>query len=229
MKCKNCGHINDKDAGFCEKCGANLNESGSMLSLNKALILVVVVLVCLIGVFAASTYFSGQNQTQNQTPKINQTVENGTNITWTPEYISFDDAKAIAKQNAESGVSVSDPILMKDRNGLAVYVSYYYYNGYMIGGIIINAKTGDILYKEQNLPGKSNKQTYNNNYYQDTNSDDGYYYDDDDDYYDDTQDDQETCPECDGSGVVLEDPNDPHSYWVECPTCGGTGTVSGGS
>jgi hypothetical protein len=185
-----------------------------MENLNKILILVIVVLVAMLGVFAGYTYFS--TPSNNQTPvTINQSLENGTNITWSPEFISFDQAKNIAVQNAESGVKVSDPILMKNQEGVAIYVCYYYYNGYMIGGIIIDAKTGNILYKEQNKPNNSNNSQNNNNQNNQNNNNNGGY--------------EETCPTCDGAGVVPVDPSDPNTSWKACPTCGGDGYVESGS
>ncbi len=222
MICPNCGHKNDADAEFCAMCGTNLISSGAMSNLTKALILVIIVLTGLVAVFGY-TYFSGQNQ--NQTPSVlNNTTENSTNITWTPEYISFDKAKSIAIKNAAPEVTVSDPILLKNQHGVAIYVCYYYYDSYPVGGIIINAKTGEVIYKEQNLPSESYQQT------------DTSYYDENNDYHggDDYQDDYyhadyETCPTCGGAGVVPIDPNDPESTWETCPTCGGDGVVPAGS
>lgn len=190
MICPKCGHKNDTDAEFCKNCGASLTGSGSLSNLTKGLILVIIILTGLLAVFAGYNYFSDDNQ--NQTPSVlNETTQNSTNITWTPEYISFDKAKSIAIKNAAKGVTVSDPVLMENKNGQAIYVCYYYYDGYMVGGIIINAKTGGIIYKEQNIPSNSYQQTdtnyYNENHDQYDDYHDDYYYEDD--YQNDYQDD----------------------------------------
>lgn len=161
MKCPKCGHENDVDASFCENCGKNLkNSSSGMETTTKALIVVVIVVIGLLGVVGGYTYFSAQTPVNNS---INQTIQNGTTIPYSSEYITFDKAKSIALQNAAQGVSVSDPILMKDRYGKAIYVCYYYYNGKMIGGIILDAKTGNIIYKQQDLPSNYNQQNNQQN------------------------------------------------------------------
>lgn len=195
-----------------------------MEKLNKILILVIVVLTAMLGVFAGYSYFSAPSI--NQTPvTINQSLENVTNITWTPEFISFDQAKNIAVKNAESGVKVSDPVLMKNQEGVAIYVCYYYYNGYMIGGIIIDARTGNIIYKEQNKP-KTNENSQSNNNNNNNNQNNQNDYSNDNYNYDDNQ---EICPTCAGAGVVPVAPDDPDTSWEACPTCGGSGYVDGGS
>jgi hypothetical protein len=218
MKCPNCGHQNDVNASFCENCGRKFVGSGGISNLTKALIVGVIVLVGLLGVLGGYTYFLGS---KNPDPPvtINQTVNNSTSIPYSSEYITFDKAKSIAIQNAAQGVSVSDPILMKNSNGQAIYLCYYYYNGQMIGGIIINAKTGDILYKEQNLPPNNNNTNSNNNNQQSNsnnvnnqnnsgNNGSGHW---------------ETCPTCDGTGYI-PDPNNPYNEIV-CPTCNGKGQI----
>lgn len=207
MKCPKCGHENDVDASFCENCGLNLkNSSRGMETTTKALIIVVIVVIGLLGVVGGYTYFSAQTPVNNS---INQTIQNGTTIPYSSEYITFDKAKSIAVQNAAQSVSVSDPILMKDRNGLAVYVCYYYYNGKSVGGIIINAKTGDIIYKEQNLPSNNNQQSttkVNNNKNSASSSNSNY-------------DHWVTCPDCGGAGGW---PVGEHG-WKVCPKCSGSG------
>ena len=190
MRCPKCRHENDSDADFCSSCGATLDSSGSLLSLNKTLVLVIIVLSSILAVYAGYNYFSNDNQ--NQTPQILNKTQNANNITWTPEYISFDKAKSIAIEHAAPDVTVSDPILMKNEKGTAIYVCYYYYEGYMVGGIIIDAKTGNIIYKEQNIPNNSyqketNKDYYDYDYNEDLYYEDDYYYEEDtyyeDDYY----------------------------------------------
>ncbi len=54
MKCSNCGHENDTDAEFCEKCGSNLKKSSmpekSVMPTPMILIVLVIVLVAGLGV-----------------------------------------------------------------------------------------------------------------------------------------------------------------------------------
>lgn len=74
MKCKNCGHNNDYDAAFCEKCGANLKTSpGGMTTLSKTLIVVVIILVGILGVFGGM-YLMG-NQTKPVSNNTTQTAD----------------------------------------------------------------------------------------------------------------------------------------------------------
>ena len=125
---------------------------------------------------------------------VNQTLQNGTSIPYSSEYITFSKAKSLAKSHASKGVTVSDPILIKDKTGQAVYICNYYYKGSIVGGIILNAKTGAVIYKELNIPSNLNTDTSsNNNYYyddqsidnsNDQNSEDGYNYDNQNTNYD---------------------------------------------
>lgn len=50
MRCPKCRHENDSDADFCSSCGATLDSSGSLLSLNKTLVLVIIVLSSILAV-----------------------------------------------------------------------------------------------------------------------------------------------------------------------------------
>ncbi len=61
MICQNCGHNNDMDATFCEKCGANLGFVNSQKptkqginTTNKILIVVIIVLIASIGIAAGT-------------------------------------------------------------------------------------------------------------------------------------------------------------------------------
>ena len=122
---------------------------------NISIILIVLVIGGFIS-FAVGYLFLGGSETpdiNNSTNMtVNDTVKNGTKISYSSEYITFSKAKSIAKSNGQSGVTVSDPILLKDAEGKAIYICYYYYNGSSVGGIIIDAKTGKVLYKELDIP-----------------------------------------------------------------------------
>jgi len=221
MKCPNCGHENDTNATFCENCGKKLIGAGGMPNSTKALIVVVAVLVLGIGVVYGMYMMNNQIPANNSTV-LNQTIQNGTNIPYSSDYITFDKAKSIAIQNAATGVSVSEPILMKNKEGQAIYVCYYYYKGYSIGGIIINAKTGDIIYKEQNLPSNYNQQTNTNNNYQNSQQNNG------GNSVSNTVGDT-ICPYCDGTGVITV--NDytrgrtSDTYEITCYNCDGCGYI----
>jgi hypothetical protein len=165
------------------------------------LIIVVLILVGLLSVsfgyiFLPKNNNNSLNQTNNTTNFTNQT--NGTSIPYSPEYITFSKAKSIAKEYAGKGVVTSDPILIKDKNGNAIYICNYLYNGSPIGGIIINAKTGEVLTNVQKIPtttpsNSNNEDTYENN---DENYDETY--EEYDPEYDDTnQDNDETYEEYD--------------------------------
>jgi hypothetical protein len=75
MRCQNCGHINDSNAKFCEKCGTNLNKAPSeaMSNTTKVLIIAVVILVGSLGLV------SGMMLMNNQAKPITNTTVNNTN------------------------------------------------------------------------------------------------------------------------------------------------------
>lgn len=159
---------------------------------NTVLIIAIIILVGTLSFVVGYMYLSGPNNQQNPvnvTP-LNDTVTNGTQIPYSSEYITFSKAKSIAKNYASNGVTVSDPILIKDKSGQAVYICSYMYNGNSVGGIILNAKTGAVIYKELSIPSNMNTDTSNDyNYdYQDTNTDNNYN-DQNNDYSDDNSDD----------------------------------------
>lgn len=212
MKCPNCGSINDDDAQFCENCGTHLQgtSSGGTANSTQVLLVAVIVLVALLSFAVGYNFF---NNPKNQTMQMNDTIKNGTNIPYSSEYITFDKVKSIALQNAAAGVLVSEPTLLKNEAGQAIYVCYYYYQGRQIGGIIIDAKTGDVLYKEHNLPSNYNQNNNNNQNNGNTNNNNnnnnnggGY----------------KICPTCGGDRVV---PSQDGENWIKCPTCGGAGFV----
>ncbi|WP_048650813.1 hypothetical protein [Methanobacterium lacus] len=169
---------------------------------NTLLIIVIIILAGTLSFAFGYMYISAPKAAANNSANIttiNQTMQNGTAIPYSSEYISFDKAKSIAKSKASKGVSVSDPILMKNHDGQAIYICNYYYNGQIVGGIILNAKTGAVIYRELNLPTNTtttttdqyNNQNYNDNsnYNNDDNYDNSNYnYDDSNDNYDDSSD-----------------------------------------
>jgi hypothetical protein len=144
-----------------------------MEKLNVALIVVVIILIGALGVSFGYMFFVKNNTTSNQTPMNITNITNVTNqtIPYSSEYITFSKAKSIAKSYAATGVVTSDPVLVKAKNGDAVYYSTYTYNGVAIGGVIINAKTGTVLVNQQDIPTQTNAQTTytdTGNNYQDT-------------------------------------------------------------
>jgi hypothetical protein len=170
---------------------------------NTLLIIVVIILAGTLSFAFGYMYISAPKADANNgtnVTTINQTMQNGTVIPYSSEYISFDKAKAIAKSKASKGVSVSDPILMKNHEGQAIYICNYYYNGQIVGGIILNAKTGAVLYRELYIPSSTpatttdqyTNQNYNDNSNYDNNYDGSNYndnYDNSNDNYDSNYDD----------------------------------------
>ena len=75
MRCQNCGHENDPDAKYCEKCGSNLNKSG-MQSSTKILIVVVIILVAGLGLVSGMMLMKNQQQLPVSS---NNTINNTTN------------------------------------------------------------------------------------------------------------------------------------------------------
>jgi hypothetical protein len=151
---------------------------------NTILIIAIIVLIGTLSFVAGYVYLSGPKNQQNPvnvTP-LNETVTNGTQIPYSSEYITFNKAKSIAKSKASKGVTVSDPILIKDKNGDAVYICYYTYNGNSVGGIILNAKTGAVIYRSLNIPADVTDTTNDYYYNQDSTTDNSY--DNQDNYYD---------------------------------------------
>lgn len=159
---------------------------------NTLLIIVIIILAGTLSFAFGYMYISAPKTAANNSTNIttiNQTMQNGTSIPYSSEYISFDKAKSIAKSKASKGVSVSDPVLMKNHDGQAIYVSYYYYNGQVVGGIILNAKTGAVIYRELILPSNTTSTTTDQYTNQNYNDNSNYNYDDDSNYnYDDSND-----------------------------------------
>jgi len=156
---------------------------------NTLLIIVIIILAGTLSFAFGYMYISAPKAAANNTTNvttINQTMQNGTAIPYSSEYISFNKAKSIAKSKASKGVTVSDPVLMKNQEGQAVYICSYYYNGEAVGGIIINAKTGAVLYRELILPSSTATQTTNTDQYSNQNYNDESNYNNDN--YDDSND-----------------------------------------
>ena len=108
--------------------------------MNKMNMILIIVVIVLVGMLSAA--FGYMFLTKNNDATLNQTPVNVTNITnqttnskipYSSEYITFTKAKSIAKGYAGSGVITSDPILVKAKNGNAVYYSDYTYNGENMG------------------------------------------------------------------------------------------------
>jgi hypothetical protein len=74
MRCQNCGHENDPDAEFCEKCGSNLKKS-SMPDSTKILIVVVIVLVAGLGLVSGILLMKNH---QSPPGLSNPTINNNT-------------------------------------------------------------------------------------------------------------------------------------------------------
>ncbi len=81
MKCQNCGHENDPDAKFCEKCGFNLNKS-SMPDSTKILIVIVIVLVAGLGLVSGMMLMKNQAKPVANNTTVNITkANNNTTVT----------------------------------------------------------------------------------------------------------------------------------------------------
>ena len=93
VKCQNCGQENDEDAGFCEKCGANLKPtvtngvSGKpvhegMKQSTKILILACIILVAALGVTAGALSQLNKVSTVSETnvSSVNQTTSSADSV-----------------------------------------------------------------------------------------------------------------------------------------------------
>jgi len=84
MKCSNCGHENDADAKFCEKCGSNLNKS-SVPTSTKMLIIVAIAICAVLGMGASAYIMTASHiapisiSTNNSTNQNNATASANTN------------------------------------------------------------------------------------------------------------------------------------------------------
>lgn len=74
MRCSKCGHDNDYDATFCEKCGANLRAPAGISSLSKGLIVAVIVLIAVLGVVAGVMMMNNQATPTTNNTSVNETT-----------------------------------------------------------------------------------------------------------------------------------------------------------
>lgn len=99
MQCQKCGHKNDKDAVYCEKCGSSLlTEKSGMNNLTKTLIVLCIVLLAALSISAA--YILTANNTAQTTP----TITNNTTTNTTPENstLSSSQNKTVSKKNTST-------------------------------------------------------------------------------------------------------------------------------
>ena len=87
MRCQNCGHDNDLDATFCEKCGSQLDRSSNyrrpprefektgMNTSTKLLIVAVIALVAILGVFAGAWMMNPSKTPANTPVSANESAE----------------------------------------------------------------------------------------------------------------------------------------------------------
>lgn len=192
--------------------------------LNKTMSIIVVLFAVVgVGSFLVSYFFLAGPLDNKNNSSVNGTLKEGNRISYSSEYISFKEAKSIAKKNAPPGASVDDPILIKDKSGKAVYICSYYSKDVWVGGIIIDARTGKVIYREifsiietpsydQPNDQYTDQSSYQQPQYCDVCRGDGWI----------------TCPECGGYGY--DDYGNPCSNcdgsgYITCDKCGGTGTI----
>jgi uncharacterized membrane protein YkoI len=254
MICPTCGTPNKENARFCIKCGQELDYNSKDYSKNKIILLVSALLI--LGLISSVVGYAFLGDKSNPSQKVNETLSQGTPLEYSSEYVSFDKAKSIAVSNSAKGVSTSDPILIKDKQGRAVYICTYSYDGDVIGGIIINAKNGAVIYHELNLPFYYNvapsteykESNYNEAPSEDLFKSDPSYdsnensYDDSENSYSDSEESQpEKCSVCKGSGWVAAScnqkdhdinherdscPNCDYNGWNFCSNCDGDGYIN---
>ena len=162
MKCQNCGHENDPDAKFCEKCGANLNKSG-MLNSTKILIVVVIVLVAGLGLVSGMMLMNNQakpiannttitvNNTTNSSSQNNQSNTNNQDNSSNNNnnYISESQAISIAKSAWPVSGATYSISTYPTSNSPYYWVAVINNNNYTgpNGGVEINAITGEVIMK----------------------------------------------------------------------------------
>lgn len=236
MICPKCGTPNKEDARFCVKCGQELKNNSKNEDKTKIILLVSALLI--LGLVSSVVGYAFLGDKSNPSQEVNETLSQGTPLEYSAEYISFDKAKSIAVSNNAKGVSTSDPILIKDKEGRAVYICTYSYDGDVIGGIIINAKNGEVLYHELNLPFYYNLMPtteYTESNYNEAPSEDLFKsnpsYDNDESSYDSSENynyeseekSPEKCNVCKGSGWVAasckKKDHDLNYERYSCPYC----------
>jgi hypothetical protein len=124
-RCQNCGHENDNDAGFCEKCGTNLKnmsdrtiptenvKNGSMAQSTKILIVFCIILVAGLGITTGALMQMNKplvlNTTNNTTPTVNTSITQNQSIQTTTKNtsskeITADQAATIARKYGKKSV-----------------------------------------------------------------------------------------------------------------------------
>jgi uncharacterized protein HemX len=159
MKCQNCGHENDPDAKFCEKCGSNLNKS-SIPASTKILIVVVIVLVAGLGLVSGMMLMNNQakpisnkttanntSATNNSTSSSNPQITNSSNSN--NNYISESQALSIAKSAWPVSGATYSISTYPTSNSPYYWVAVINNNNYTgpNGGVEINAITGEVIMK----------------------------------------------------------------------------------
>jgi hypothetical protein len=167
MKCSNCGHENDANAEFCEKCGYNLKKSSipeksGMPDSTKILIVIVIFLVAGLGLVSGMMLMKNQvkpisnnttitvNNTTNSSSQNNQSIisnqDNSSNNN--NNYISESQALSIAKSAwPVSGATYyisTYPTSDSPNYWVAVHNNNYTGPG---GFVEINAINGEVIMK----------------------------------------------------------------------------------
>jgi hypothetical protein len=175
MKCLKCGHNNDLDARFCEKCGSTLkstasnlgNSNNGMKTFTKVLIVAIIILVAGLGVTSGMLLqknngaAAANNTTGNQLNTSTNSSTDNTNSIQTSNrtsssssgFISVQQAIDIAKSSIES--DPSNVYSAQFIDGLPYNSPYYYIVSAKYDGsnglceepteVDVNAKTGQII------------------------------------------------------------------------------------
>jgi|GEM_PF-892449 hypothetical protein len=86
MKCSNCGHENDADAEFCEKCGSSIKrfqkpvntEDPSNSGINNTTLVLIITVVTLVGILGLVSGFLLMKNQQSLPGLSNPTINNNT-------------------------------------------------------------------------------------------------------------------------------------------------------
>ncbi|KAF5062768.1 Pseudomurein-binding repeat protein [anaerobic digester metagenome] len=109
MLCPKCGHKNDEDAIYCEKCGKNLKKTSVISgSQTKILIGLCVILILIAGVTAGVLIKSSQNTSNSSTSNVSK--DQISESTGFPVSLAPDLASEIEKQNGTFGTIKYGPI-----------------------------------------------------------------------------------------------------------------------
>ena len=108
VRCKNCGQQNDADAGFCEKCGANLlgvqgkHAKEEMKQSTKILIAVCILMIAALGVTGAALLQMNKQPVVNNTNTSNITVNSSVNQSQSVQNSSKESSQSISASQAAS-------------------------------------------------------------------------------------------------------------------------------